>query len=74
VEPKVEQFTLRGATPNAAAVRLMVSGRLPDGTTVREHAVFFTRGIRVYQRSVIGVAPTAPAVETFFTGLALQVP
>jgi hypothetical protein len=47
----------------------VLSGRLPDGAPVQEHAVFFTRGLRVYSATVIGAKPALPAVETFFGGL-----
>ncbi len=71
VAPRVDPYTLRGMTPNAAAIRLRVDGRLPDGREVQEHAVFFVRGLRVYQASVIGSMPAAEAVETFVAGLQL---
>ena len=69
--PHVESYTLRGMTPNAAAARLRVEGRLPDGKAVREHATFFVRGLRVYQATVIGAMPAPNAVETFLDGLKL---
>ena len=60
---------IRGMTPNAQTGRLSVAGRLPDGAAVQEHAAFFTRGLRVYQATVIGASPAAQAVETFVAGL-----
>lgn len=68
-EPSGAAWTLAGATPFPEAGRLSTLGRLPDGTAVVEHAVFFARGAKVYQASVIGVKPQADAVETFFGGL-----
>lgn len=65
--PRQLPFTLAGMTPNAAAVRVLIAGRLPDGTVVQEHAAFFARGLRVYQVSVIGAAPDA--VEAFLSSL-----
>lgn len=62
-------FELSGATPNLAAGRLWLSGRLPGGAAVREQAAFFTRGLRVYQASVIGPAIAPDAVETFISNL-----
>ena len=50
-------------TPNPAAIRLRVEGRLPDGKAVQEQAVFFVRGLRVYQASVIGSMPGTEAVR-----------
>jgi hypothetical protein len=64
-------FAVRGMTPNPRAARLRVDGRLPDGSAVQEHAVFFARGLRVYQASVIGAAPSSEAVESFIVGLRL---
>ncbi len=69
VAPEVSPLQVRGMTPNGSAVRLNVTGRLPDGASVREHAAFFVRGLRVYQASVIGAQPGADAVEPFMAGL-----
>lgn len=55
-----------GMTPNAAALRVSGAGRLSDGAAVRTHVAFFTRGLRVYQATVIGAEPPLPAVQTFF--------
>ena len=55
-------------TPNAQAQRMSVTGRLPDGTEVRLHAVFFAHALRLYQATVIGAAPSEAAVQTFFAG------
>jgi hypothetical protein len=66
---QVAPVQIRGMTPNAQAARLNVTGRLPDGASVQEHAAFFVRGRRVYQASVIGAKPPADAVEAFIAGL-----
>jgi len=60
-----------GMTANAQAARLVLNGRLPDGKEVREEALFFSKGLRVYQASVIGQAPSAEATGTFVSGLKL---
>ena len=60
-----------GMTPNAQAARLILDGRLPDGKDVREEALFFSKGLRIYQASVIGHAPSAEAIGTFVSGLKL---
>jgi hypothetical protein len=60
---------IRGMTPNEQSVRVLANGRLPDGAAVREHAVFFVRGLRVYSATVIGAQPSPQAVEVFFGGL-----
>jgi len=67
-----EPFVLRGATPNDASARLAIAGHLPDGRAVQEHAAFFPRGVRVYQASLIGPAPSRAAVDGFFSGLAFR--
>ena len=68
-EPRSAGLQIKGMTPNELAGRLAVTGRLPDGAAVQEHAAFFTRGLRVYQATVIGAAPAPEAVETFIAGL-----
>ena len=60
---------MKGMTASDQALRLSVAGRLPDGAVVQEHAVFFSRGLRVYQATVIGAKPSAQVVETFLGGL-----
>ena len=60
---------VKGMTPNAQSVRVAITGRLPDGTAVQEHATFFVRGLRVYSATVIGAKPPPQAVELFFGGL-----
>jgi hypothetical protein len=50
-------FQLAGMTPNPRPARLEVTGRRPDGEAVDLHAAFFTRGLRIYQLSVLGKAP-----------------
>ena len=54
---------------NRDDVRVLITGRLPDGAPVQEHAAFFVRGLRVYSASVIGAEPSPTAVEAFFSGL-----
>lgn len=60
---------IHGMTSNAQSGRLSVAGRLPDGAAIQEHAAFFTRGLRVYQATVIGASPAPQAVEAFVAGL-----
>ena len=67
--PQVAPVQIKGMTPNEQAARLSISGTFPDGTAVQEHAVFFVRGLRVYQATVIGARPTPEAVETFIGAL-----
>jgi hypothetical protein len=67
--PQVLPLQIKGMTANDESSRLSIVGRLPDGSTVQEHAAFFTRGLRVYQAAVIGARPDSEAVQTFFSGL-----
>ena len=67
--PVPTPLSLRGATPNDQAGRIVVEGHLPDGAAVQEHAAFFVRGLRVYAATVIGTKPSPQAVEVFFAGL-----
>ncbi len=67
--PQFGPWPLAGTTPNDGAGRLSVRGHLPDGAPVQAHAAFFARGLRVYQATVLGAAPTPAAVETFLGGL-----
>ena len=69
VPPQPATLQIPGMTPNPEAARLIVAGRLPDGAAVQAHAAFFTRGLRVYQATVIGAQPALPVVETFFAAL-----
>ena len=58
-----------GMTPNPQAQRLAITGRLPDGTPVREELLLFVHGTVVYQAAVLGAHPDRAAVDTFFEGL-----
>jgi hypothetical protein len=62
-------FVVPGATPNGQAGRLRLDGRRPDGQPLIAHAAFFARGTAVWQATVMGAAPPAEAVDTFFAGL-----
>jgi len=70
--PKTSPFQLAGMTPNPSAARLDLTGRRPDGEVVDLHSAFFSRGLRIYQMSVLGKAPPQHAVDTFFAGLAFR--
>jgi hypothetical protein len=68
VAPRSSPARVSGMTPNAEAVRVAATGRLPDGAGVQVHAVFFAKGLRVYQGSVVGAKPGAEANEIFLSG------
>lgn len=67
--PQNAPLSIKGMTPNEHAARVTLTGTLPDGAAVQEHAAFFTRGLRVYQATVIGAKPAPQVVETFLGGL-----
>ena len=67
-QPQLVPALVSGMTPNAEAVRFSVLGQLPDGAAVQEHAIFFAKGLRVYQGSVIGAKTAAEANEIFLAG------
>ena len=50
------------------ALHLRIEGKLPDGRPVIEEALFFSRGARVYQATMLGTAQRAGSEpgETFF--------
>jgi hypothetical protein len=64
-------WSVAGMTPNPLAEKLMLEGHDAAGKTVREQTVFFVKGLRVYQATIVGTAPDAEAAETFFGGLKL---
>ena len=60
-----------GMTPNAHTLRLRLDGRQPDGGVLREQAVLFTKGLRVYQATVLGRQVSPEAADAFFAALRL---
>jgi hypothetical protein len=60
-----------GMTPNSQAAKLRLEGRQPDGMVLQEEAVFFAKGLRVYQATVLGRRLRPGAAETFIAGLRL---
>ena len=69
--PSAAPYAPHGATPNPFAGRVEAAGQRPDGSSIRAHAAFFARGLRVYQASVIGAAPLPESVNGFLGGLKL---
>ena len=61
-----------GMTANTQAMQVSMTGRLPDGAVVQEQAVFFVKGLRIYQASAIGATLAPEAMSTFFAGLKLS--
>lgn len=60
-----------GMTPNGYAARIRLVGIRPDGLPIQQQAVFFAKGLRVYQASVIGRTVSDEAGDTFFASLKL---
>ncbi|MEO7151508.1 MAG: hypothetical protein ABIX46_07345 [Burkholderiaceae bacterium] len=60
-----------GMTPNPQAGQVSVQGRLPDASPVRLRAAFFSKGLRVFQATVVGADPGDEATQPFFGGLKL---
>ncbi len=67
-----EPASVAGATPHALALQLLVEGHRPDGRALRADSVFFCRGLRVFQATMIGERPDAQALDTFFSSLKLS--
>ena len=63
--------TVLGATPHSLAQQLVVEGRRPDGRVIRADSVFFCKGLRVYQATMIGERADGQALDTFFSSLKL---
>ena len=59
-----------GMTPHRLSERLAIQGRA-DGRVLHEEVGIFTRGLRVYQATVIGEVLDPQATDTFFAGLRL---
>lgn len=60
-----------GMTPSPQALRLRLQGRQPDGTAMQAQAVFFAKGLRVYQATVLGRRVDDEVADTFLGGLRL---
>jgi hypothetical protein len=69
--PAATDWTIAGMTPNPLAQKIVMQGRDAEGKAVQEQAVFFVRGLRVYQATIVGPALDPAAAETFFSGLRL---
>jgi len=68
---RAEAFELAGMTPNPQAVRIWLTGQLPDGTPAHELAVLFVRGTRIYQVAMLGTRLDEAAARVFFESLRL---
>lgn len=67
----VTPLRIEGMTPNPHAVRSALAGQLGDGRRVQEQVAVFSRGMRVFQATMVGKVLDAEAAETFFGALRL---
>lgn len=67
----IGQAAVPGMTPNPLSGRVAFTGRSPDGKALQEQAVFFVKGLRVYQASIVGPTVDPEAADTFVAGLRL---
>ncbi len=65
--------SIPGSTPNAQSARLRIVGKRPDGHRVVEHAIFFVKGLTLFQATVIGADEPVDreAIDTFFGSIRL---
>ena len=64
-------FQVQGMTPNPRSQRRTFAGQLGDGRPVQQQVAVFSRGLRVFQATVIGEKLDADALEMFFGALRL---
>jgi hypothetical protein len=58
-----------GMTPWPGARRWQVTGRMPDGTAVREQVLVFAHGLRVFQATVVGPRADEALAKPFFDSI-----
>lgn len=61
--------TLPGATPNPESGRMVVRGQRPDGSTITQNVLVFTRGTQIFQATVLSARVDAAVVDQFFGAL-----
>lgn len=64
-------FAVDGMTPQALAQRWRLQGHAADGAAVQEQIGLFSKGLRIYQATVVGPQLNAEAADIFFGGLKL---
>jgi hypothetical protein len=69
VRAPTEAVAWPGPAGSTAAARWRVTGPVPDGRTLRQEAVFFARGTRVFQVVAMGAKLPADAGDTFFESI-----
>ncbi len=67
----VSPLAIPGMTPHPVTQRWAVQGKRADGSPVHQQFAVFTRGLRVYQATIVGAALDTVAADTFFGSLKL---
>jgi hypothetical protein len=67
----VSRLAIPGMTPHPVTQRWAVQGKRADGSAVHQQFTVFTRGLRIYQATVVGTVLDATAADTFFGSLQL---
>lgn len=70
----LQPWPVPGETPQPDSGRAILRGKTPQGEAMVSRAVFFARGMQVYQATVMGGEPSAQALEQFFGSLRLSAP
>jgi hypothetical protein len=64
-------LAIPGTTPHPVTQRWAVQGKRADRSAVHQQFAVFTRGLRVYQATIVGTALDTVAADTFFGSLQL---
>jgi hypothetical protein len=67
----VSPLAIPGMTPQPLTQRWAVQGKRADGSAVHQQFTVFTRGLRVYQATIVGASLDTVAADTFFGSLQL---
>jgi hypothetical protein len=62
-------LTVPGAMLHPQAGRLRVEGQRPDGTAVQQHSAVFSRGLVVFQATVLTSDARVAPLDEFFSAL-----
>ena len=65
----VAAFEVPGMTPNPQAALIDARGRPVGAERLGLRAAFFSKGLRIFQATVVGADPSVEATQPFFAGL-----
>ena len=68
-DSRVAALQVPGMTPNPQAALLSARGRPAGAEPLRLRAAFFSKGLRIFQATVVGADPSDEATQPFFDGL-----